>query len=86
MTIFEVIDEIKEKIDYRNWVLTELKRFEAKYGLITVDFIEKWQTNKIIEPEDHITLEEFLEWDGLAESLTKVENELKELEDRIRAS
>ncbi|MHA1381785.1 MAG: hypothetical protein ACTSRG_25730 [Candidatus Helarchaeota archaeon] len=51
LTILEEIDDIKKKIDYRNWVLGELKKFEAKYGLNTGGFIEKWRSNKIPEPE-----------------------------------
>ncbi len=86
LTILEEIDEIKKKIDYRSWVLDQLKKFEAKYGIPTNIFISKWRSKRIPEPEDHIILEEFLEWEGLAESLEKVENELKEVENRIRES
>lgn len=86
ITILEEIDEIKKKIDHRSWVLAELKTMELKYGLSTDAFIEKWRSNKIPEPEDHDTLEDFLEWEGLQESLEKVETELKEFENRIRKS
>ncbi len=84
MTILEEINEIKKIIIHRDWVLNELKKFEDKYGLITKEFIDKWRSKKIPEPDEHIILEEFLEWDGLAESLDKIDNELKALEDRIR--
>ena len=86
MTIIEQIDVLKQKISQRDWILDELKQFEIKYGLSTKDFIEKWRSRKIPEPEDHIILEAFLEWEGLFESLEKIENELKDLEKRIRES
>ena len=86
VTILEEIDEIRKKIDHRSWVLGELKAFEMKYGLTTGAFVEKWRSSKIPEPEEHVILEEFLEWEGLAESLEKVETEFKELENRIRKS
>lgn len=86
MTIIEEIDILKQKINLRDWILEELKKIEAKYGISTLNFIEKWRSEKIPEPEDHIILEEFLEWEGLSESLEKVENELKDLEKRIRES
>lgn len=86
MTLIEEIDTIKKKINLRDYLLDEIGKIEAKYGLSTKDFIEKWKSRKIPEPEDHIILEEFLEWEGLSESLEKVENELKELEKRIRES
>jgi len=86
MTLIEEIDLIKKKIDLREWVLQELQIFESKYGMITEDFVEKWTSNEIPEPEDHILLEEFLEWEGLSKSLEKVDNELKEIEKRIKES
>ncbi len=86
MTLIEEIDLIKKKIDLREWVLGELQIFEAKYGMITKDFVEKWTSNEIPEPEDHILLEEFLEWEGLSKSLENVENELKQIEKRIKES
>ena len=86
MTLIEEIDGIKKKINLREWVLGELKIFESKYGMTTSDFVEKWISNKIPEPEDHVLLEEFLEWEGLAESLLNLENELKEIEKCIKES
>ncbi|MHA1488951.1 MAG: hypothetical protein ACTSRI_04775 [Promethearchaeota archaeon] len=86
MTLIEEIDTIQKKFILREWVLRELKNFESKYGMTTKDFVEKWTSNEIPEPEEHVLLEEFLEWDGLFESLQKVENELKEIEKRIKES
>ena len=84
MTLIEEIDTIKKKIDLREWLLGELKNFESKYGMLTKNFVEKWQSKRIPEPEDHVLLEEFLEWEGLSEGLQNVDNELKEIEKRIR--
>ncbi|TFG23435.1 MAG: hypothetical protein EU529_07410 [Promethearchaeota archaeon] len=86
MTLIEEIDLLKKKIDLREWVLGELKTFESKYGMTTREFVEKWKSKEIPEPEDHILLEEFLEWEGLSESLQNVENELKQIEKRIKES
>ena len=86
MTLIEEIDLIKKKIDLREWVLQELQIFESKYGMITEDFVEKWTSNEIPEPEDHNLLEEFLEWEGLSKSLENVDNELKQIEKRIKES
>ncbi len=86
MTLIEEIDLIKKKIDIREWVLQELQIFESKYGMITKDFVEKWTSNEIPEPEDHILLEEFLEWEGLSKSLENVDNELRQIEKRIKES
>lgn len=86
MTLIEEIDLLKKKIDLREWVLGELKPFESKYGMTTREFVEKWTSKEIPEPEDHILLEEFLEWEGLFESLQNVEDELKQIEKRIKES
>ena len=86
MTLIEEIDTIKKKIELREWFLGELKNFELKYGMTTNDFVEKWTSNEIPEPEDHVLLEEFLEWEGLFESLQNVENELRDIEKRIKTS
>ena len=86
MTLIEEIDTIKKKIDLREWLLSELKSFESKYGMLTKNFVEKWQSKRIPEPEDHVLLEEFLEWEGLSESLQNVDNELKEIDKRVRAN
>jgi hypothetical protein len=86
MTLIEESNIIKKKINLREWILSELKIFETKYGMETNDFINKWRSNKIPEPEDHKLLAEFLEWEGLFESLEKVEIELNEIEKRIKES
>ena len=86
MTLIEEIDLLKKKIDLREWVLEELKAFESKYGMTTREFVEKWISKEIPEPVDHILLEEFLEWEGLSESLRNVEDELKQIEKRIKES
>jgi len=86
MNLIEEIDIKKKKIDLREWVLEELTIFESKYGMTTKEFKEKWVSKEIPEPEDHKLLEEFLEWEGLSESLQNVENELKEIEKRIKKS
>jgi len=86
MTLIEEIDIIQKKFNLREWVLSELKNFESKYGMTTRDFIEKWTSNEIPEPEENALLQEFLEWEGLSISLQKVENELKEIEKRIKES
>ena len=86
MTLIEEIDTIKKKIDLREWLLGELKNFESKYGMLTKNFVEKWQSKRIPEPEDHVLLEEFLEWEGLSESLQNADNELKEIDKRVRAN
>ena len=54
--------------------------------MTTREFVEKWKSKEIPEPEDHILLEEFLEWEGLFESLQNVEDELKQIEKRIKES
>lgn len=84
MTLIEEIETIKKKINLREWLISELEKFEVKFGMKTEDFIEKWKSNIIPEPEDHSLLEEFLEWEGLSESLQKVDNELNEIEKRIK--
>lgn len=86
MTLIEEANIIKKKINLREWILGELNAFEAKYGMETNDFINKWRSNEIPEPEDLELLAEFLEWEGLFESLEKVENELREIEKRIKES
>ncbi len=86
MTLIEELEIIKKKIKLREWILSELKTYEAKYGITSKDFLEKWNSNIIPEPEDNSLLEEFLEWEGLTESLQKVESELKEIEKRIKES
>jgi len=86
MTLIEEIEIIQKKFNLREWVLSELKIFESKYGMTTKDFIEKWTSNEIPEPEEHALLQEFLEWEGLSISLQKVESELKEIEKRIKES
>jgi len=86
MTLIEEIDTIQKNFNLREWILSELQNFESKYGMTTKDFVEKWISNEIPEPEDHVLLEEFLEWEGLANSLQKVENELKKIEKRIKES
>lgn len=86
MTLIEEIDTIQKKFNLREWVLNELKAFESKYGMTTIDFVEKWVSNEIPEPEDNNLLEEFLEWEALSESIQKVENELREIEKRIKES
>jgi len=86
MTLIEESNIIKKKINLREWLPGELNKFEAKYGMETNDFINKWRVNKIPEPEDPELLAEFLEWEGLFESLEKVEIELNEIEKRIKES
>ncbi len=86
MTLIEEIDVIKKKGNLREWVLGELNNFESKYGMTTKEFIVKWRSREIPEPEENTLLQEFLEWEGLSESLQKVENELKEIEKRIKES
>ena len=54
--------------------------------MTTKEFVKKWTSNEIPEPEDHVLLEEFLEWEGLFESLQNVENELRDIEKRIKSS
>ena len=77
---------IKKEIDLREWIMGELKRFESKYGISTNEFTEKWKLKRIPEPDDYKILEEFLEWDGLSESLERVDKELKALENQIKES
>lgn len=86
MTLIENIDTIKKWINIRDWILKELDRFESKYGMNTEHFVEKWISNEIPEPEVPTLLEEFLEWQGLYESLQEVENELKKIEKHIKES
>jgi len=86
MTLIEEIDIIQKKFNLRKWVLGELENFESKYGMITKDFIEKWTSNEIPEPEENDLLQEFLEWEALSISLQKVESELKDIEKRIKES
>ncbi|MHA1271930.1 MAG: hypothetical protein ACTSQS_00685 [Promethearchaeota archaeon] len=83
MTLIEKIDKIKKKLNLKEGILKELGKLEEKYGIETKVFLEKWKSNTIPEPEDFEILEEFLKWEGLAETLIKVEKELKEIEQRI---
>lgn len=86
MTLIEESDTIKKKISLRDWVLSELKQFESKYGMKTREFINKWRLKEIPEPEEHSLLEEFLEWEGLSDTLADVEKELRDIEKRIKES
>lgn len=86
MTLIEELEVIKKEIDLREWIMGELKRFESKYGISTNEFTEKWKLKRIPEPDDYKILEEFLEWDGLSESLERVDKELKALENQIKES
>ncbi|MGQ4915224.1 MAG: hypothetical protein ACP6IU_10865 [Candidatus Asgardarchaeia archaeon] len=86
MALLEEINALKKKISLREWLLNELKKYEKKYGMSTASFVKKWRSGSIPEPEKHELLEEFLDWDALAESLEKVEHELKEIEKRIKES
>jgi len=79
-------DILKKKISLRNWLLERLKKFETRYSMSTKKFLEKWRSGKISEPESNEQLEDFLEWEGLANSLAEVEEELIEIEKRIRKS
>ncbi len=86
LTLIDELNGLKKQISRRDWILDELSQFENKYGLSTQEFIKNWSCGAIPEPADHHILEDFLEWSGLAESLEKVENELKGLEEHIRKS
>ena len=86
MSILKEIDTLKKKITLREWLIEKLKKFENKYGMNTKEFLEKWRNGSIPEPENTKQLEEFLEWEGLADSLADVERELIEIENRIKKS
>jgi len=75
---------IKRKTALRDWILIELQKLEKKHGMATRDFIKEWKSRAILEPKDHILLEEFLEWDALAESFEKIEKELEDLKKHIK--
>lgn len=86
MTLLKELDLKKKNIDLRTWILKELSAFESKFGMTTREFKEKWNSQEIPEPEDHQLLEEFLEWEVLADILQKVEKELNDIEKRIKES
>lgn len=86
MTLIEEIDIINKKYNMRQWILGELRTFESRYGMETNEFAEKWIAREIPEPNDQNLLEDFLEWQGLYESLAKVDEELKAIEKRIKES
>jgi len=71
--VLRVLDELFER---RRWLLSQLKVFEKKYKMKTHEFLEKWRHSKIPEPEDPEIHSDFLIWEGLAEDLEKVENEI----------
>ncbi|MHA1798806.1 MAG: hypothetical protein ACTSVY_10220 [Candidatus Helarchaeota archaeon] len=84
MTLTEELSELKKKITLREWLLEQLKECEAKYGLTTESFIKKWKAGKLPEPEENDVLEDFLEWEGLSESLEQLESELRVFEKHTR--
>lgn len=86
MVLIEEQDNILKKFSLKEWLLVELIEFESKYGMKTEEFVNKWNSRGIPEPEDQKLLEKFLEWEGLFLSLQNVENELKEIENRIKES
>jgi len=86
LSLMKVIDTLRKKIELRDWILNELEKYEEKFGLDSKEFAIKWQKGEIPEPDNHELLEEFLEWDALVEALEKIEEELKEIEKRIKES
>ena len=46
------LEEIEELVLRRKWLLSELRRFEEKYGMESEEFIRSWREGLIPEPED----------------------------------
>lgn len=68
-----ILDRLFEK---RHWLLSQLKVFEEKYKIKTSDFLDKWRRGEIPEPEDSEIHGDFMIWEGLAEDLERVEEEI----------
>ena len=61
----------------RRWLLSELRRFEERYGMSTREFVEAWRSGRIPEPEDVEVLEDFMSWETLYEALLRVEARIR---------
>nr|MDO8044882.1 hypothetical protein [Candidatus Baldrarchaeota archaeon] len=75
----KAIKALEKLIAKRKWLLKRIKENEQKYGMSTEEFLERWKTGILPEPEDPDILADFLGWEVDAEELKRVENELKKL-------
>ncbi|MCE4606777.1 MAG: hypothetical protein F7B59_05545 [Desulfurococcales archaeon] len=71
------LNRVESLVLRRRWILGEIKRFEAKYGMSSSEFIEKWRRGVIPEPDDPEVHGDFMVWQGLIEELNLVEKELE---------
>ena len=78
------LEEIKRLVESINWVCEQLRKLEGKYGMSTEEFISKWRSGNIPEPEDVNIADDFITWDGLYEILITRIKELVEKIARIR--
>jgi len=69
-----ILEELRLR---RRWLITEIKKFEGKYGMSSRDFYEKWSKGLLPEPLDPEVHGDFMIWYGLIEELDNVEEELK---------
>ncbi len=73
------LEEIEELVLRRKWLLSELKRFEEKYGMDSEEFIRSWREGLIPEPDDPEVHGDFMVWEALVEELVTVESKLRSL-------
>jgi len=64
--------ELEELVARRKWLLSEIRRFEERYGMSSAEFIESWREGLIPEPEDPEVHGDFLAWEALIEELREV--------------
>lgn len=76
------LEEIEELVLRRKWLLSELRRFEEKYGMDSEEFIRSWREGLIPEPDDPEIHGDFVVWEALVEELEVVEGKLRSLGER----
>jgi len=69
------LSKVEELVMKRKWIIQELRRFEEKYRMSSVEFYEKWRKGEIPEPEDPEVHGDFMVWSGLVEELSKINSE-----------
>jgi len=70
------IEQAKELISKREWLRQRLTELEHRYGMSTPEFLARWSSGELPEPEDPDMLSDFLRWEALAGELREVEEEL----------
>jgi len=72
----KAIEAIEELIKRRKWVIDKLKELEAKYGIDSRKFYEKWVKGEIPELDDPEVHGDFMVWAGLVEELERLDKAL----------